>query len=139
MLNISWINDYSYEREYLLLAHKIDIERWILSLDYDQCYHYYYSTLTQKTIIKGPSDDPLYEYQFTIPKNLTKLKQLVKAVKINKNSNNTKKVKIKQDVDFGYDVKGLDKQQKIVPLIWMFEFAQNYKYGHKKPSNIFTH
>ena len=51
VLDISWISDYPDEREYLLFDHKIDIETWILSSDYDQYYHYYHSTLI-KTIVK---------------------------------------------------------------------------------------
>ena len=51
VLDISWISDYPDEREYLMFDHKIDIDTWVSSSDYDQNYHYYHSTLTKDTTV----------------------------------------------------------------------------------------
>jgi len=135
VLDISWISDYPDEREYLLFDHKIDIETWILSTDYDQYYHYYHATLTNKKTVKGPSGHLSYQNQKKIPKHLTKLKQLIETVEIksNRNNNNEKnKVLLKKNIEF--KKKGLEDQEKIDLLIWMFQFALDYKYGRKNPS-----
>ena len=133
VLDISWISDYPDEREYLLFDHKIEIETWILSSDYDQFYHYYHNTLAKNKLLRGPCGHRSYQEQLKIPKFLTKLKFLTTEVKIIPNhNNNSKQNKIKQNVDFGKE--GLPKQEKIELLIWIFNFAKEYKYSQKRPS-----
>eukprot|EP01084_Bolivina_argentea_P059750 109155_1 len=141
VLDISWISDYPDEREYLLLDHKIEIETWILSSDYDQFYHFYHNTLTKRKKIKEPIGHLSYENQKKIPKQLTKLKKLIDEVEIpikykqapdGKGKKKKKLRQFKQNIEFKKNA--LTENEKIDLLIWMFQFALGYKYGKKKPS-----
>lgn len=143
VLDISWISDYPDEREYLLLDHKILIETWILSSDYDQYYHFYHNTLTKRKVINAPIGHLSYAKQKKIGRQLTKLKTLIDEVEIKPKKNDQPKLfdvskkkkpmrKFKQNIEFKKD--SLKDNEKIDLLVWMFEFALSYKYGKTKPT-----
>ena len=124
VLDISWISDYPDEREYLLFDHKMEIETWILSSDYDEHYHYYHNTLTKNKILKAPIGHRSYNKQIKIPKQLTNLKSLISQNDINSDEN------INHIVDF--HIKRLSRQERIDLFIWLYNFAKDYKTANNR-------
>lgn len=127
VLDISWISDFPDEREYLLFDHKIEIQTWILSSDYDQYYDYYQQTLSQQKSVKPPSNHLSYHNQRKIPKQLHKLQSLITEEEIQRKGDET--VVVKENILFDDDGDGINEQDKISLLMWIFQFALGYKHG----------
>merc|ERR1712048_30714 len=80
--------------------------------------------------MEPPSNHLSYQNQMQIPKQLKKLKSLIRQETIVTKGQSTEV--IKENVEFAG--KGLDEQDKIGLLMWIFHFALGYKHG--KPTKF---